>query len=123
MLLFMPMPMPLVALVVLLPILGGGGILNVPVFAGFIGGGAMLNEEYGLPWAEGCASAGVIEGKLDSEDVFVDGVDEVLAQAFEEELAALLQSMPELCGVMVVVLGVIVLPMLMAGLDCCWGGL
>jgi hypothetical protein len=28
--------------------MGGGGILNDPVFADFIGGGAMLNAEYGL---------------------------------------------------------------------------
>jgi hypothetical protein len=28
--------------------MGGGGMLKVPEFACFIGGGAMLNAEYGL---------------------------------------------------------------------------
>lgn len=35
-------------LLLLAPRLGGGAMLNVPVFAGFEGGGAILKAEYGL---------------------------------------------------------------------------
>lgn len=44
--------MPLFELAVLLPMLGGGAILNVPAplpGVDFIGGGAILKDEYGLP--------------------------------------------------------------------------
>ena len=47
--LFMLSPPLALVLLLLAPKLGGGAMLNVPVFAGFEGGGAMLKAEYGLP--------------------------------------------------------------------------
>lgn len=45
--LFMLSP-PLALVLLLCPKLGGVVMLNVPLFAGFTGGGAMLKAEYGL---------------------------------------------------------------------------
>lgn len=95
-------PTPLLELAVLLPIPGGGGILKVLLPAGFIGGGAMLNVEYGLLWV--CTGAGEMAGakaeKFDSLPVVLDADDDdVSPHGFDvmELPPALLQSIPELC--------------------------
>lgn len=46
--LFMLSPPLALVLLLLAPRLGGGAMLNVPVYVGFEGGGAMLNAENGL---------------------------------------------------------------------------
>jgi len=46
--LFMLSPPLALTLLLLAPRLGGGAMLNVPVYVGFEGGGAMLNAENGL---------------------------------------------------------------------------
>ena len=46
--LFMLIPLLALAFLPPAPSMGGGGMLNVPVLACLIGGGAMLNAEYGL---------------------------------------------------------------------------
>lgn len=82
---------PLLALAVRLPVLGGGVMLMELLFAGF--GGAMLNDEYTLLC--GCEGGGAIEKFERLLDML--GVEEFAAQGFDGcvvELAALLQSMP-----------------------------
>jgi hypothetical protein len=73
-------------------------MLNEDVF-----GGAMLNDEYGLLCDCDCiwgwdGACGVREGK---EDKVLVALDDVLPQLFviEDEVLALLQSMPAGCGV------------------------
>ncbi|KAI2487612.1 Protein kinase domain-containing protein ppk32 [Pyrenophora tritici-repentis] len=116
-------------LFILFPI-GGGGILNELAPVGFIGGGAMLNEEYGLPCLP-CEGGGAMAGKLEKELVWLEAVfvaAEILPHVFEEAIdePALLQSMLELCVLApyegVGVLEVIMLFMLMTGRTCCCCG-
>jgi len=115
-------------LFILFPI-GGGAILNELAPAGFIGGGAILKDEYGLPCLP-CEGGGDIAGKLEKElvglveeFVVVDALPHVF-DAIDEP--ALLQSIPELCVLApydgVGVLDDIMLFILITGRTCCWGG-
>lgn len=121
--LFIPIPLP--ELAVLLPIFGGGAMLKELLPAGLSGGGAMLKDEYMLLGCWTCVGAGASAEKLDSPLVACDA-DDVLPHAFDaiEGPDALLQSIPEVCVLVYdgVVVGDIMLFMLVAGLDCCWGG-
>jgi hypothetical protein len=50
--LFMFIPLPVLVVLLPIPMLGGGAILNELVLAGL--GGGMLNDEYKLLWFDVC---------------------------------------------------------------------
>lgn len=112
---------PLLLLTVLLPILGGGAMLNEPGVAGL--GGAMLNDEYKLLWGWLGGGGGAIEKLCKPLDVLAMDAD--APHGFEdnvEEVDALPQSMPPPVFWLLydgVVVGDIMLFMLMVGRCCC----